>query len=90
MSRCQWRSVTNEPFKFLKWMGGEPNNASSVLFEIASGLFNGISGDFLNYKRIFKGRRGNIGAWNDILGNVLLPGYFLGFEVPHPNSCNHR
>ena len=82
----QWRWVTKEQFEFTNWGGGEPNNTFGGPFEIAPGIPQGNTEDFLHYKRGFDVEVA-ISIWNDIPGNARLAGYLAELEVPRRGFC---
>lgn len=83
----EWRWVTSEEFEFTNWRDTEPTNSFGGPFGIAPGIPEGNTEDFLHYNRINFGQ-GDLPIWNDIPGNVLLPGYIAELEVPRPKICS--
>jgi len=66
-----WTWVTGEPFNFLGWSPGEPND------------YNGIDEDRLCFLHPVEswGK-----PWNDQEGSTVLRGYVVEFPVPEPNA----
>ena len=82
-----WRWVTREKFGFTNWGEGEPNNRFGGPAELATGVQDGSSEDFLHYKASGNDNGRTAPIWNDLPGNAQLAGYLLETEPPYLKYC---